>query len=116
MQNQVCKNLAGGRGVHDSVPAEAIRQEEAGDACDGAKHAVMIGRHLIESSPRALGIDWKILKCRHAVRGMDQYFFNKRWLELSFVAGPFLRIVPGQQEASPFRTEVEAGAHVDDHG
>jgi len=72
-----------------------------------AQDAMVVGRHLIESGPCALGIDCKILKYRHAIGGVDENFFDKRWLKVSLEARCFFRIVPGQKEPAPFRTKVK---------
>src|SRR5215831_2785538 len=102
--------------MHYAVAAEAVREEEAGHGGHRAKNAVMIGRHLIQSRPGAFGIDWKILKGWDAVGGVHQDLLDKRRFEVSLITRRFLGIVPCQQKAAAFRTEVEAGAHIDDHG
>ena len=76
----------------------------------------MIRRHFIKSGPGTLGIDGKILKDRHTISGVHQDLFDERRFEVGLVARRFLGIVPCQQKAAAFRTEMKARAHVDDHG
>src|SRR2546421_12705093 len=57
---------ASGRGrVHDAVTAEAVGEEEAAQRGCFADDRVMIGRHLVETSPRALRVDFRFRKTRH---------------------------------------------------
>src|SRR5579859_8073780 len=98
------------------MAAKTIGQEETGHGSNRTKNAMMIGRHLIQSRPCALGIDRQILKGRYPVGSVHQNLLNKRRLEVRLVARRFFRIVPRQQKATAFWPEMEARAHVDDHG
>src|SRR5208283_1233474 len=83
---------------------------------DRAEDAMVVGRHLVEPGPRAFGIDRDILEAGHAVSGADENLLDERRLEVSLVAGGFVGVVPRQEESEAFGSEVEAVAHVDDHG
>ncbi len=102
--------------MHHAVAAEAVGAEEAGHVFDRAKDAVVVGRHFVESRPRALGIDGDVFEAGHTVGGALQNFLDECRLEVGLVAGSFFGIVPRQQEAEAFGTEVKSVGHVDDHG
>src|SRR6478609_8424222 len=98
------------------MPAEAIGKKKAGCRFNRTKNAVVVGSHFIESGPCALGIDGKILKHRHTVSCMNENFLDERRFKVCLVARCLCGIIPSQQKAAAFRTEMEAGAHIDDHG
>src|SRR3954453_17517450 len=102
--------------MHHAVSAKAVGQKEAGNTGDRSKDAMVIGSHLIQSRPRALRINWKIFKRRYTVSSVHENFFDECWLKVDLIARSFLRIVPRQEEPSAFRPEMEACAHVNDHG
>ncbi len=68
VQDQVSQNAAGCGRVHHTVSAEAVGAEEAGYVFDRTEDAVMVGRHLVESRPGALGIDGDVLEARNPSR------------------------------------------------
>jgi len=116
VQDQVRQNLAGRGRVHDAMAAKAVGTEEARDFWDFAEDGVVIRRHFVEASPGTFGIDRKILKYWNTIGGSRQNFLDERRLEISFVAGAFFGVVPGEEKASGFGAEVETVGHIDDHG
>src|SRR5271157_5361377 len=58
--------------MHHAVSAESIGAEEAGHIRNRPENAVVVGRHLVESRPGALGIDGDILEAGNAVGGAHQ--------------------------------------------
>src|SRR5216684_2907412 len=89
LQNKVSKYLACCGRVHHSVSAETIGQKETGYSGNGTQDAMMIGRHLIEPGPGALGINGKILKGGHSISGMHENFLDERRFEVSLIPRRF---------------------------
>ena len=76
----------------------------------------MIGRHFIEAGPGAARIHFERFEAGDAVHGVREDFFDEGRIEGGLKAGAFGGVVPGHEQAEIFRTEVEAGGHIDDHG
>src|SRR5947207_2421519 len=93
-QDQVRKDLAGGGGMHHAMAAEAVGTEKSGYAGYRAENGVMVGRHLIESRPRALGIHRQVFKSGNTVSSASEDLLNERVLKCGLESGRFLRIIP----------------------
>ena len=98
------------------MPAETVSEEEAGDLRGFSEDGVMVRRHFIEAGPGSLGIDRDIFEYGHAIRRAGQYLLDEAHVEICFVAGRFIRIVPRQQKSAALGAKVKAVGHVDDHG
>src|SRR3954469_9864316 len=101
--------------MHHTVSAEAVGAKETGHTGYHSENRMMIGRHLIEASPRLLRIDGDILKAGHAISSALQYLLDERRLEVSLVNGGLGGIIPGKQESQRLGPEVKAVGHIDRH-
>ena len=110
VKDQVGQHFPGRRSVHHAVAAESVGAEKTLPSLDRPDDAVMVGRHLVQSGPGALGIDRQILEAGHAIGGARQNLLDERRLEVGVEARRLLGIVPRQQEAEALRAEVKAVA------
>src|ERR1700757_5129922 len=81
-QHQIGRDFSGGRSVHHAVSTEAVGKEETGDVCGRTEYRMVIGRHLVQSRPGALWIDWHMIEARNAIGGPLQNLLDERWLEI----------------------------------
>src|SRR5271167_1695005 len=116
VENQVRGDLPRRRSVHHTMTTEAIGAEEARQLRRQSYDGVMVGRHLVESSPRTLRVHCQVLEAGHAVGGVHQDLLNERRFQVVLISRRLLRIVPGQEEPTARGAEVEAIRHVNDHG
>src|SRR6185312_911009 len=73
-------------------------------------------RHFIQACPGAFRIDSDPLKAWDAVGRPHENFLHEGRIKLGFKPGCLLGIIPRQQKPQPFRPEMEAVGHVDNHG
>src|SRR5947209_7752847 len=98
--------------VHDAVTAETIGEEEAGDRGRFSYDRVVVRRHLVKTSPRALRVYFSFFKTRNTRCCARQNLFDERGIKLSLEAGRLFRVVPSEQDSSALAPEVKACGHV----
>ncbi len=84
--------------MHHSMTAESIREVESAEAASEAEDGMVIRSHLIQSSPRARGIDLYFFQHGNAAHGARQNFFDETAIEVGFESWRLLGVIPGHQQ------------------